>query len=96
MAVPRDPNFWKRFSYAVHQDEEAQLNQKSETWLCAIQKQKATSLALQIAHHVQADFEINDATPPKALDQPRDQMSTSASMRHNNMRVGKRVSEHTH
>ncbi|KAH0343779.1 hypothetical protein KCU83_g8608, partial [Aureobasidium melanogenum] len=31
MAVPRDPNFWKRFSYAVHQDEEAQLNQKLTT-----------------------------------------------------------------
>ncbi|CAD0015846.1 unnamed protein product, partial [Aureobasidium pullulans] len=22
---PRDPDFWKRFSYAVHQDEEAQI-----------------------------------------------------------------------
>ncbi|THX53053.1 hypothetical protein D6D06_06365 [Aureobasidium pullulans] len=28
MAVPRDPDFWKRFSYAVHQDEEAQVNEK--------------------------------------------------------------------
>ncbi|KAH0281545.1 hypothetical protein KCU91_g179, partial [Aureobasidium melanogenum] len=45
MAVPRDPNFWKRFSYAVHQDEEAQLNQKSETWLNSTRRKKHHSYA---------------------------------------------------
>ncbi|THW85081.1 hypothetical protein D6D15_08317 [Aureobasidium pullulans] len=34
MAVPRDPDFWKRFSYAVHQDEEAQVNEKYAPILC--------------------------------------------------------------
>jgi hypothetical protein len=28
MAVPRDPNFWRRFSTAVHLDEEAQVTHK--------------------------------------------------------------------
>ncbi|CAD0114136.1 unnamed protein product [Aureobasidium uvarum] len=46
MAVPRDPNFWKRFSMAVHQDEEAQVDdQKSETWLITTRRKKRHSYA---------------------------------------------------
>ncbi|KAI4720222.1 hypothetical protein E4T48_03582 [Aureobasidium sp. EXF-10727] len=46
MAVPRDPNFWKRFSMAVHQDAEAQVNdQKSETWLITTRRKKRHSYA---------------------------------------------------
>ncbi|KEQ85664.1 hypothetical protein D6C78_08609 [Aureobasidium pullulans] len=44
MAVPRDPDFWKRFSYAVHQDEEAQVNEKSKsTWLHTTRRKKRHS-----------------------------------------------------
>ncbi|KAM3424787.1 hypothetical protein BST61_g6768 [Cercospora zeina] len=51
MAVPRDPAFWKRFSVAVHRDEEAQTvataqdpaskQQAQSTWL-ARQKRKSS------------------------------------------------------
>ncbi|GIZ41925.1 hypothetical protein CKM354_000521000 [Cercospora kikuchii] len=51
MAVPRDPAFWKRFSVAVHQDEEAQAvasaqdpaskQQAQSTWLARQQRKSS-------------------------------------------------------
>lgn len=51
MAVPRDPAFWKRFSLAVHRDEEAQAiatahdpaskQQAQSTWLARQQRKSS-------------------------------------------------------
>ncbi|KAK4539397.1 hypothetical protein LTR36_010960 [Oleoguttula mirabilis] len=41
-SVPRDPAFWKRFSYAVHMDEEkAPEVQQSDSWLGRQQRKRS-------------------------------------------------------
>ncbi|KAI6824664.1 hypothetical protein KC332_g13966 [Hortaea werneckii] len=41
MAVPRDPAFWKRFSMAVHMDEEKGAPEYSDSWLLRERKKKS-------------------------------------------------------
>ncbi|KAK4626620.1 hypothetical protein CLAFUW4_03961 [Fulvia fulva] len=43
MAVPRDPAFWKRFSVAVHEDEETgtQELKSPDSWLARQNKKKS-------------------------------------------------------
>ncbi|KAI5270944.1 hypothetical protein E4T47_05651 [Aureobasidium subglaciale] len=40
MAVTQDPNFWKRFSYAIHQDEEAQVSNEKNPWLTSTRQKR--------------------------------------------------------
>ncbi|KAK5122972.1 hypothetical protein LTR85_003538 [Meristemomyces frigidus] len=42
-SVPRDPAFWKRFSYAVHMDEEKAPEQlkESDSWLARQQRKRS-------------------------------------------------------
>ncbi|THW30880.1 hypothetical protein D6D22_10506, partial [Aureobasidium pullulans] len=53
MAVPRDPDFWKRFSYAVHQDEEAQVNEKYAPILCPSLPYQSLTLTFSPLHKPQ-------------------------------------------